>query len=94
MGLTWRLTSFTLLADLHWYKHDSITLGKIGWQKLNNGGRSCSFNKKEIVDWTFSLAVSVHDVLLLVEERLKWLYHEVIANVIDLASLTLPCSMS
>ena len=68
MGLTWTLTSFTLLADLHWYKHDSITLGKIGWQKLNNGGRSCSFNKKEIVDWTFCLAVSVYDVLLLVEQ--------------------------
>ena len=93
MGLTWTLTTFTLLADLQWYKHDSITLGKIGWQKLNNGGRSCSFNKKEIVDWTFCLAVSVYDVLLLVEERLKSLYHEVIANVIDLASLTLPCSM-
>ena len=89
-GLKWTLTTFTLLAGLHWYKRDSLTLDKIGGQTLDNIRKSGSFNEKEILDWTFCLVISLYDVLLLVEERLIWLYHEDIVNDIDLASLTLP----
>ena len=92
-GLKWTLTTFTLLAGLHWYKRDSLTLDKIGGQTLDNGRKSGSFNEKEILDWTFCLVMSLYDVLLLVEERLIWLYHEDIVNDIDLTCLTLPCLM-
>ena len=85
------LATFTLLAGLRWYKHNSLTLDKIGWQTLDNSGTLCSFNEKEILNWTFCLVISLYDVLLLVEERLIWLYHEDIVNDIDLVSLTLPC---
>ena len=92
-GLKWTLTTFTLLAGLRWYKRDSLTLDKIGGQTLDNGRKSGSFNEKEILDWTFCLVISLYDVLLLVEERLIWLYHEDIVNDIGLASLTLSCLM-
>ena len=93
MGLKWTLATFTLLAGLCWYKCDSLTLDKIGWKRLDNGGKLSSFNEKEMLDWTFCLVISLYDVLLSVEERLIWLYHEDIVNDVDLASLTLPCSM-
>ena len=93
-GLTWTLTSFTLLAGLHWYKPDSLKLNKTAWLTLENVGKLCSFNKKEIVDWTFCLVILLYDVVLLVEERLIWLHREFIVNVIVFASLTLRCSMS
>ena len=91
--LTWTLPSFTLLVDLRWCKHDSLTLDKTGWQTLDNNGKLCSFNEKEIVDWTFCLVVSLYDVLLLVEEILICMYRELIVNVIDLARSILPWSM-
>ena len=75
--------TFTLLAGLRWYKRDSLTLYKIGWQTLDNGRTSCSFNEKGIADWTFCLVISLYEVLLLVEERLIWLHHEGIVNDID-----------
>ena len=38
------------LTGLRWYKRDWLTLDKISWQRLDNGGKSCSFNEKEILD--------------------------------------------
>ena len=59
----------TLLTGLSWYKHvtDSLTLDKIGWQTLDNNGKLCSFNEKEIAVWSFYLVISLYDVLLLLE---------------------------
>ena len=71
------LITFTLLAGFRWYKHDSLTLDKIGWQALDKGDKSCSFNKKkEIIDGTFCLLISLYGVLLLVEEIMivSWIY--------------------
>ena len=88
-GFAWTLTCFTLLAALHWNKHDPLTSDLKGWQTLDNGGKLCSFNKKETVVWTFYLVISLYDVLLFNEERLIWLCCEVTVNVINLTSLTL-----
>ena len=48
MGLTCTLTSFTLIAGLHWCKCDSLISDKICWQTLYNGGKWCSFNENEL----------------------------------------------
>ena len=49
--------NFTLLAGLCWCKHGSLTLDKMGRQTLDNGRKSFSFNKEEIVDWNFCLVI-------------------------------------
>lgn len=66
-GFAWTLTCFTFFAVLHWNKHDPLTSEQKGWQTLDNGGKLCSFNKKETVIWTFYLVISLYDVLLLLE---------------------------
>ena len=91
--ITWTLTCSTLLATFCWCKCDPLTLAKIDWPTLDNCGKSRSFNEKEIVVSMFCVVISLYDLLLLVEEILIWLHGGVIANVIDLASLTLPCLM-
>ena len=102
-GLTWSLTSvnevymdtnkFRITSRLNLIKTWLLTLDKICWQALDKAGKLCSFNEKEIEDWTFYLVISLYDMLLLVEERLIWLYCEAVVNIIDLVSLALPCSM-